>query len=107
MVVIEGVGRRLDPTINIWALAQPLIEEWMRSHFGPRATLERAAADVMQALRRLPRLIDNLLVVLEGERQRAEQADEVASTEARRWRPGFSEVIAVLALIAAIVAWWH
>ena len=30
MVVIEGVGRRLDPQINIWTLARPLIEDWMR-----------------------------------------------------------------------------
>ena len=27
MVVIEGVGRRLDPEINIWTLARPLIED--------------------------------------------------------------------------------
>src|SRR5207248_2288923 len=29
------------------------------------------------------------------------------SPAGRIWRPGFSEIIAVLALIAAIVAWWH
>ena len=37
MVVIEGVGRRLDPEVNIWALARPLIEEWMRDNRGPEA----------------------------------------------------------------------
>src|SRR6185312_4674074 len=38
MVVIEGVGRRLDPTINIWVLARPLIEGWMRDNRGPEAS---------------------------------------------------------------------
>jgi ubiquinone biosynthesis protein len=104
------MGTRLNPKLNIWELARPLIEEWMRTHFGPRATASRAAADLAQGLRRLPRLIDSLHVVAERERRRAEQDEQVETTRApvgRSWRPGFAEVIAVLALIAAIVAWWH
>jgi ubiquinone biosynthesis protein len=80
----------------------------MTSHFGPRATVGRAVEDLAQGLRRLPRLIDSLHVVAERERRRAEAESKQPSPVAGRgWRPRFAEIIAVLALIAAIVAWWH
>jgi ubiquinone biosynthesis protein len=107
MLMAEGMGTRLNPKLNIWELARPLIEDWMRTHFGPRATVGRAVADLAQGLRRLPRLIDSLHLVAEHERLRAEQAEPRPSPAGRSWRPGFAEIIAVLALIAAIVAWWH
>ena len=72
MLMAEGMGTRLNPHVNIWELARPLIEEWMTSHFGPRATIGRAVEDLAQGLRRLPRLIDSLHVVAERERRRAE-----------------------------------
>lgn len=80
----------------------------MRSHFGPRATVGRAAQDLAQGLRRLPRLIDSLHVVAEHERRKAElDAARLIPAGGRLWRPGFSEIVAVLALLAAIAAWWH
>jgi len=109
MLMAEGMGTRLNPHVNIWELARPLIEEWMREHFGPRAMIGRAVEDLAQGLRRLPRLIDSLHVVAEQERRRAElQASNPPPATTRTWpRIGLTEVIAVLALIAAIVAWWH
>src|SRR4030095_14979824 len=108
MLMAEGMGTRLNPKVNIWELARPLIEDWMQSHFGPRATLARVAEDLAQGLRRLPRLIDSLHLVAELERRKAErEAPTPPPIPARGWRPGFAEIIAVLALIAAIVAWWH
>jgi ubiquinone biosynthesis protein len=109
MLMAEGMGTRLNPHVNIWELARPLIEEWMREHFGPRAMVARAVEDLTQGLRRLPRLIDSLHMVAEQERRKAElQVNNPPPTMTRSWpRIGFAEVIAVLALIAAIVAWWH
>jgi ubiquinone biosynthesis protein len=108
MLMAEGMGTRLNPHVNIWELARPLIEDWMRAHFGPRATIERAAGDLMQGLRRVPRLIDSLHLVAERERRNAERDVAQPPLSGRLWpRLGFAEAVAVLALIAAIVAWWH
>jgi ubiquinone biosynthesis protein len=103
------MGTRLNPKVNIWELAQPLIEDWMRDHFGPRATVQRGVADLMQGLRRVPRLIDSLHLITERERLQAEREVAPRPPEAgRSWlRPGFAEAIAILALLAAIAAWWH
>jgi ubiquinone biosynthesis protein len=37
MVVVEGVARNLDPSMNIFEAARPIIEEWMREYLGPSA----------------------------------------------------------------------
>ena len=73
MLMAEGMGTKLNPNVNIWELARPLIEDWMVTHFGPRATVGRAVDDLAQGLRRLPRLIDSLHLVAEHERRKAER----------------------------------
>jgi ubiquinone biosynthesis protein len=70
MVVAEGVGRMLDPSVNMWTLARPLIEDWMRANRGPEARIKDAALDALDALERLPALfkrIDHIVgIVAEG-----------------------------------------
>jgi ubiquinone biosynthesis protein len=107
MLMAEGMGTKLNPNVNIWELARPLIEDWMVTHFGARATVERAAQDLAQGLRRLPRLIDSLHLVAEHERRKAERDSLRPPPSSRYWRPRFAEVVAVLALVAAIAALWH
>ena len=60
MVVIEGVGRRLDPEINIWALGRPLIEAWMRDNRGPEARLREGLEMLVELAERVPRLVRSL-----------------------------------------------
>ena len=60
MLMAEGVSRRLDPSLNIWTLAQPLIDAWMRENRGPEARLREGVEDVLRGLRQLPALADNL-----------------------------------------------
>jgi ubiquinone biosynthesis protein len=60
MMMAEGVSRRLDPTLNIWTLAQPLIEGWMRENRGPEARLRDVAEDIGGALERLPRTLADI-----------------------------------------------
>jgi len=60
MLMAEGVSRSLDPSLNIWTLAQPLIDAWMRENRGPEARLREGVEDVLHGLRQLPALADNL-----------------------------------------------
>lgn len=57
MLMAEGVSRQLNPDLNIWTLAQPLIDRWMRENRGPEARLQDAAAEALRSLGRLPGLI--------------------------------------------------
>jgi ubiquinone biosynthesis protein len=60
MLVTEGVGRRLNPDVNMWALARPLIEAWMRDNRGPEARLRETAGDLAGMIERLPSLLVHL-----------------------------------------------
>ena len=60
MVLAEGGGRILNPNVNMWQLARPLIESWVRENLGPQARLHRAARETAFALERLPALLTDL-----------------------------------------------
>ena len=60
MLMAEGVSRRLDPSLNIWSLARPLIETWMRDNRGPEARLRDASAEFGRMVERLPVLFGNV-----------------------------------------------
>jgi len=60
MLLAEGVGRALAPTVNMWELAQPLIEEWMVRELGPEGRIRDAVTDATSTLEKLPRLIDSV-----------------------------------------------
>ncbi len=60
MLVCEGVGRALDPGINMWALARPLIEEWMLANRGPMARIAHGSEALLERIEELPALVSNL-----------------------------------------------
>ncbi len=66
MVMAEGVGRALDPEVNMWTLAQPLVEQWVRDNMGPEAELRRAVEEGVEAMRRVPALISRGEQILAG-----------------------------------------
>ncbi|MDE3060530.1 MAG: 2-polyprenylphenol 6-hydroxylase [Pseudomonadota bacterium] len=57
MMVTEGVGRMLNPHLNMWELARPLIEDWASAHFGPMGKLKETAAQGADAVRKLPLML--------------------------------------------------
>jgi ubiquinone biosynthesis protein len=66
MVVAEGVGRALNPGLNMWQLAQPLIENWIAANLGPQAQLRSAVEDGIEAARRLPHLVERSERILDS-----------------------------------------
>lgn len=70
MVVAEGVGRLLNPRINMWQLAQPLVEDWIIANLGPRAQIQRATREAFETAGRLPGLVQRLEDALERDRER-------------------------------------
>ncbi len=46
MVAVEGVARMLDPRLNIWTAAEPVVKGWMEEQIGPRARISEAVEGV-------------------------------------------------------------
>ncbi len=44
MVVVEGVGRTLDPKLDMWRTAEPVVRGWIERNLGPVGRLEDAGA---------------------------------------------------------------
>ena len=61
---VEGLGRQLDPYLDLWATAQPFLERWMREQIGPEAYRRRLleqAPYLAATLPEWPRLIHDAL----------------------------------------------
>jgi len=61
---IEGLGRELDPDLDLWQTAKPYLERWMSEQVGWRGvlrTLRREAPYWAQTLPTIPRLVHRLL----------------------------------------------
>jgi len=64
MVVVEGVARSLDSQINMWEVARPVVENYIRASLGPRAVaadLGRMAQTLGRYGPRLPDIVERAL----------------------------------------------
>ena len=43
MVVVEGVGRSLNPNLNMWEVARPVVETYIKENLGPKAVVRDIA----------------------------------------------------------------
>ena len=53
---IEGLGRDLDPELDLWNTAKPFLEKWMLEQVGPKKMLQQLKAEAPQYAKLLPAL---------------------------------------------------
>jgi ubiquinone biosynthesis protein len=95
MVVVEGVARSLDPHVNIWEVARPIVERYIRENIGPKAVLR----DLFKTARVLARFGPKLPSLVEAQLIRAGNP----ATQAPRRRKSLGPVL-WLGLAAAAFA---
>ena len=103
---IEGLGRELDPELDLWKTAQPYLERWMSEQIGWRGLARSIAAEAPQwaaILPQLPRLAHRYLAedrlgVIEAATQ-ALYAEQRRRNHLLRWT-----LLALIALLAWQVA---
>ena len=67
MVVVEGVARSLDPRMNIWHVAKPVVEDYIKKSIGPKALMRDLAKTALILSRfgpQLPKLAEDALIRL-------------------------------------------
>ena len=110
MVVVEGVARSLDPRLDMWSTAEPVVRAWIGRNLGPIGRVEgagRAAltfADVVADIPDIAQRLRRVLVRLdEEEAADAVQLRALAGLEKRRaiWSTLALWAIAVGALVMA------
>jgi ubiquinone biosynthesis protein len=99
---IEGLGRELDPDLDLWATAKPFLERWMSEQVGWRGVVRQLQHEVPHwgaMLPQVPRLLHRYLGRDDsGPLQR--RLDELIVEQRRQTRL----LAALAALLAAIVA---
>ena len=101
---IEGLGRQLDPDLDLWKTAKPFLERWMAEQVGVRGFLQGMKTEAPHwatALPQLPRLVHAALSDAD-QRRRARQADEERLIATQRRHGRLLGLIGVL--LAALLA---
>lgn len=100
---IEGLGRQLDPDLDLWATAKPFLVRWMNRQVGPRAllrNLKNEAPDWAEILPSLPRKINALV----DEARQKEMRNAYVHLIKSQQRQNFW--LAVIALILFLMLLW-
>jgi ubiquinone biosynthesis protein len=100
---VEGLGRQLDPDLDLWVTAKPFLERWMEDQIGFRAFERRLfaeAASLVQMLPELPRLLHRKLSAPEPASDVVLRALALAQQSRNRW---LAVIAALLAIVIALL----
>jgi ubiquinone biosynthesis protein len=104
---VEGLGRQLDPDLDLWKTAKPFLEAWMKRQVGFSGLMERLRSEAPQwsrLLPQVPRLAAQALAAVEGQERVLTELAELkrANTQRNRW---LAAAVWLMAAIVLMVAW--
>ncbi|MBV8208906.1 MAG: ubiquinone biosynthesis regulatory protein kinase UbiB [Burkholderiaceae bacterium] len=104
---VEGLGRQLDPDLDLWKTAKPFLEAWIKREVGFVGLIQRLRVEAPQwsrLLPQVPRLAAQALMASEGqERVLAELAElRRANAQRNRW---LAVGVALLAAAVLLLGW--
>ena len=99
MVVVEGVARSLNPHVNMWEVAKPVVEDYIKGSIGPKAIL-RDLTNTLQVVARfgprLPGMVEAALI--------RQSQDNSPPQKKRFWRYMLIGVIGLLLGASGVIA---
>lgn len=114
MVIVEGVARSLDPRLDLWSTAEPVVGAWIREKLGPIGvaqdirrgvgTVGKLAAQLPEMLERFDQLSRNLeLATQRGLELSPVSIDAIARAQAKRSRYTYIALWAIVAVLATML----
>jgi ubiquinone biosynthesis protein len=100
---IEGLGRQLDPDLDLWTTAKPYLERWMSEQVGWRALLKQVRTEAPQwgvLLPKLPRLLHRRLA-----EEFPNQLHELLALLAERQKRHALGLVGVVIMLIILLAW--
>lgn len=113
LLAVEGLGRQLDPDLDLWLTAKPFLETWLKKQVGPAALVKNLRENLpflIEELPHMPRLLNDLLVL---SKQRHILALETPQCEQKPIRSSLSGISGALIgslltlLVVASVSYLH
>jgi ubiquinone biosynthesis protein len=110
---IEGLGRQLDPDLDLWVTAKPFLERWMKEQIGLEALKQNTLLEAgrwAQLLPQLPRLAHAALTVASQPKTdaSAEQFERLLqeTRQTRRWLQALVLILAISLLVLVVPSIW-
>lgn len=113
MVVAEGVARSLNPNLNMWVTAEPVVRSWIERQLGPAGLLEAGVSSMAAIAMGLPGMLEDArkatamladMAQSGGLRLDDETARTLAAAETRSNR--LTQIAAVIAAVALVAIAW-
>lgn len=113
MMTAEGVGRTLNPSINMWKLSEPLIKQWAAEHLSGPARVKSFAKEAVETLRDAPRVLREVRDFIEKVQQEGmtlspqslKHLEEQRAAHHRQWlRLGWTALVLALGVAAFFIA---
>jgi len=81
---IEGLGRQLDPDLDLWATAKPFLETWMIDQLGPKKLMDQLRNEAPRYAKLLPELPRLLVDFLQSSKSQSGRGlDELLAEQKR------------------------
>ncbi len=113
LFAVEGLGRQLDPELDLWSTAKPFLEKWLREQIGPEALIKNLRENVpffVEQLPHMPRLINDLLLLSKEQKTHAlERLAEQTTPQSTpsTWYKGFGAGVFSVALVFGELSYFN
>jgi ubiquinone biosynthesis protein len=94
---IEGLGRQLDPDLDLWSTAKPFLERWMLEQVGPQRLWQQLKTEAPHFAKMLPQLPRMVYAFLQRDPE-SERKELLALLQAQRKTNQTLQTILLLAL---------
>ncbi len=107
---VEGLGRELDPDLDLWVTAKPILERWMSSQIGFQGFADRVRHEAprwAQTLPQIPRLVHAALSAPRAA-QSAEKTSQMVTyllEEQKRLNRSLRLLMILVVLLGAVSLW--
>jgi ubiquinone biosynthesis protein len=81
---IEGLGRQLDPDLDLWDTAKPFLEKWMINQVGPKKLMDQLRNEAPRYAKLLPELPRLLVDFLQNNKSDANRWAQELLVEQKR-----------------------
>jgi ubiquinone biosynthesis protein len=107
LLQIEGLGRQLDPNLDLWKTGKPYLERWMSEQLGWRGLVRRMKEEAPEWSRLLPQLPRLTHAFLSRPSKDSELQAQLESLQTRQRRLERITLAAVLIAVLAMASLWQ
>ena len=103
---IEGLGRQLDPDLDLWKTAKPFLDRWMSQQVGLKALVKGLRTHLPKVLEQAPELPALVHAYLLQAKQAPQQQQALLQQEIARLQSRYKhqQNISVIAMLTALTA---